>query len=411
MIPNIDILHLSKKPHFLTGSFNRFIYEQIRQMGEFHQAMISYWDKEITGEEENDNQDAFIVVNKNGLRLSRKLCLGLPNRCQAYLFNGITGSDKLVYLWQTARLLPELKPKIIIFYEQYKMGRELRKTVTWPCRFILAQRRFSHFLEKKEFKRHCSLKSFDTIWTQTRAAYRFDKARADRYEPLVKVIPNAVDVQKFKPASREEKRSARAKWDLPDKKFIVLLLSRQVPKKGAHLLLHSWPQILSEEPNAYLWIVGGGDPEYRQYLAKMINVLKVSENARLQGAVNQNDIPTCYQAADLYVFPTLHPEGMANTLLEAAASGLPCIAAEHAGATEHYSKDEVIFVPDPNVEDAFIEPILDLVNNDVLRESLQQAARNKVAHQYGQEIVFNQLRKFYRRQLLEVVYTNHRGSL
>lgn len=411
MMHDVDILHLSKKPHFVTGSFNRFIYEQIRRMDEFRQVMISYWDKEINRPDGKDIDDAFIVVNKKGLSLAHKLYLGLPNRYQAYLFNGITGSDKLVYLWQTAGLLPELKPKIIIFYEQYKMGRELRKLVTWPCKFILAQRRFSHFLEKKEFKRHCSLEAYDTIWTQTHAAYRFDKARADRYEPLVKVIPNAVDLQKFKPASPEEKRNLRAKWKLPDEKFIVLLLSRQVPKKGAHLLLHSWPKILSEAPNAYLWIVGGGDPEYRQYLEKMVSMLDLSENVRLQGAVSQNDIPTCYQAADLYVFPTLHPEGMANTLLEAAASALPCISAEHAGATEHYSKDEVLFVPDPNVEDAFIEPVLNLLKNDALRQSLQNAARRKVEQHYGQENVFNQLREFYHRQLLTVFQTNHKGVL
>ena len=402
MIHDVEILHLSKKPHFVTGSFNRFIYEQIRHLDEFRQVMLSYWDKEENGPDESDIKDTFIVVNKKGLGLSHQLYLSLPNRFKAGLFNGITGSDKLVYLWQTARLLPELKPKIIIFYEQYKMGRELRKVVTWPCKFILAQRRFSHFLEKKEFKRHCSLESFDTIWTQTHAAYRFDKARADRYEPLVMVIPNAVDVHKFKPASPEEKRNVRAKWNLPDNKFTVLLLSRQVPKKGAHLLLHSWSKILSEAPNAYLWIVGGGDPEYRQYLEKMIGSLDLSESVHIQGAVDQNDIHTCYQAADLYVFPTLHPEGMANTLLEAAASGLPCIAAEHAGATEHYSKDEVIFVPDPKVEDVFIKPILDLVKNDALRQSLQDAARRKVEQHYGQKVIFDQLRKFYHRQLLTV---------
>lgn len=403
MIRNIDILHLSKNPHFVNGSFNRFIFEQIRQLDGFSQAMISYWDKENTTAADTDIQDTFFLVNSKGLSLSQKLCLRLPNRYQSSFYNGISGRDKLVYLWQTAKLLRELKPKIIIFYEQYKMGKELRKVVTWPCKFVFAQRRFSHFFEAKEFKKYCSLGTFDTIWTQTHAAYRFDKARADRYEPLVKVIPNAVDTHKFRPASLQEKLNLRAKWNLPDNKFIVLLLSRQVPKKGAHLFLHSWPKILSESPNAYLWIVGGGDPEYTQYLEKMTARLRLSANVRLQGSVDQTDIHTCFQAADLYVFPTVHPEGMANTLLEAAATGLPCIAADHEGVMEHYSKDEVVFVADPNVEDVFIEPVLNLIRNDDLRESLQQAVRMKVEQQYSQENIFNQLKDFYRRQLDTVV--------
>jgi glycosyltransferase involved in cell wall biosynthesis len=400
---NVDILHLSKKPHFMTGSFNRFIYEQIRQLGEFRQMMISYGDKEKKSPAEKGLEDSFVLVNGKGLNIVQKLFLRLPNRSRASWFNGITGPEKLIYLWQIAKLLPRLKPKIIIFYEQYKMGIELRKVINWPCRFVLAQRRFSHFLEKGEFKSYCSLEAYDTIWTQTHAAYRFDKARADRYEPLVKVIPNAVDVHKFRPVSTEQKRNLRAKWNLPEDRLIVLLLSRQVPKKGAHLLLHSWPKILSQAPNAYLWIVGGGDSQYRKYLEKMIGVMDLHENVRLQGAVVQSDIHTCYQSADVYVFPTLHPEGMANTLLEAAATGLPCIAAEHEGAMEHYSKDEIIFVPDPNVEDVFIEPVLNLIKNDALRESLQHAARKRVEQHYSQEIVFDQLREFYHRQLLTVV--------
>jgi glycosyltransferase involved in cell wall biosynthesis len=134
----------------------------------------------------------------------------------------------------------------------------------------------------------------------------------------------------------------------------------------------------------------------------MIGTLDLYSNVRIQGAVDQNDIHTCYQAADLYVFPTLHPEGMANTLLEAAASGLPCVAADHEGAMEHYSNDEVLFVTNPNVEDVFIEPVLNLIRNDALRESLQHAARRKVEQHYSQEIIFDHLKKFYRRQLAAV---------
>jgi len=399
---NVDILHLSKKPHFKTGSFNRFIYEQIRQLGEFRQIMISYGDKKKTSSGEKELEDCFVLVNSQGLNIFQKLFLKLPIRFRAFGSTEAGGPEKLIYLWQIAKLLPQLKPKIIIFYEQYKMGIELRKVIKWPCKFVLAHRRFSHFLEKKEFKRYCSLEAYDVIWTQTHAAYRFDKARADRYEPMVKVIPNAVDVDKFRPVSSEEKCHLRKKWSLPEQRFIILLLSRQVPKKGAHLLLHSWPKILSEAPNAFLWIVGGGDAQYRQYLEKMVGILNLHDSVRLQGPIAQSEVHLCYQAADVYVFPTLHPEGMANTLLEAAASGLPCIAADHQGAMEHYSKDEVIFVADPNLEDSFIEPVLNLIRNETLRESLKHAARKKVEQYYSQEIIFARLKEFYRRQLATI---------
>ena len=65
MMPTVDILHLSKKPHFMTGSFNRFIYEQIRQLDEFRQVMISYWDKETNSGADTDIKDSFFLVNPN----------------------------------------------------------------------------------------------------------------------------------------------------------------------------------------------------------------------------------------------------------------------------------------------------------------------------------------------------------
>ena len=54
MIHDVDILHLSKKPHFEAGCLNRFIYEQIRRMDEFRQVKISYWDKAINSPDEKD---------------------------------------------------------------------------------------------------------------------------------------------------------------------------------------------------------------------------------------------------------------------------------------------------------------------------------------------------------------------
>jgi glycosyltransferase involved in cell wall biosynthesis len=92
-------------------------------------------------------------------------------------------------------------------------------------------------------------------------------------------------------------------------------------------------------------------------------------------------------------------EGMANSLLEAAACGLPCISAEHISGKELYSDSEVLFVSDPNIEHAFVEPVVNLLSNENLRASMQKAVRKKVEKNYSQKVVFKQLRSFYQNQI------------
>jgi glycosyltransferase involved in cell wall biosynthesis len=292
-----------------------------------------------------------------------------------------------------------LKPRIIVCYDGYKLGSLLRRHVTWPCRLVLSQRGLSYFLNSRDAARVYRLQAFDVIWALTYASYRYDRHRMVSYEPLVKVLPNSVDTDVFRPASPEERQAFRARWQLPAEGPIVLLLSRLVPKKGAHLVVHSWPRIVREFPNAFLWIVGGGDKEYVTYLSRMIESLKISGSVRLQGPVPPEATASCYQLSDVYVFPTVFVEGQSRSLMEAMACGLPSIASDHDVAREAYQDGEVQFVADPNVEDAFVPPILLMLRDAAARRRMGADARDTVVGRYSYRVNFEQIADFYSRQL------------
>jgi glycosyltransferase involved in cell wall biosynthesis len=392
----IDIAHLTFRPPFAPGSYNRMVGDQMARLRQYRHVAISYW----SGDVPPGSQDGSLqLVNEAALPRWRKVSLNMPERLRQILCHGIGEPRNVAYAWEALRLLPELKPKIIVCYDGYKLGQLLRPHITWPSRLVLSQRGLSYFLNSRDAARVYRLNAFDVIWSLTYASYRYDRRRMVSYEPLVKVLPNSVDTDVFRPASHAERDALRASWQLPIDGRVVLLLSRLVPKKGAHLILHSWPRILREVPDAFLWIVGGGDARYIEYLNRMIGSLGVGSSVRLEGAVAPDATPACYRAANLYAFPTVFVEGQSRSLLEAMASGLACVSSDHDVAREAYDDSEVRFVSDPNVEDAFVAPIVGMLTNADARERMGDRARSAVVNRYSYRVNFEQIAQFYHRQL------------
>jgi len=395
---HVDVAHLSFRPPFAPGSYNRLVGMQLEHITDLRQTAICYWDQPIPdGAKINDS---LTLVGAGGLSLREKALLSLPAGLFKRRFNHIADRKNLIYLWETLKALREIKPSVIVCYDMYKFGPPLRRAVDWPCRIILNQQGLSYHLPANDAGRLYSLESFDTIWALTRSSYRFERYRVSAYEPMVKVLPNWVNVNQFKPATAAEKKELRARLGLPEDSLVVLWLSRLVPKKGAHAILESWLKITREIPNAFLWIVGGGDRKYENYLKSIAKNLAVEDSVRIQGVVAPEQTVFCYQASDLYVFPTLFSgEGFGLSLLEAMACGLPCVASDHVILQELYPGDVVSIVPDANIAGAFVEPIVKMLGDAKLRSWAGNAARAFAEENFNHEKTLREVKEFYREQI------------
>lgn len=345
--------------------------------------MVSYWSGPPPAE--NAWGDRLLLVDGRGLPLARRLWRRVPERFRGIRSNGISGRDTLTYAWKAIDLAVRLRPRVIVCYDGRKLGRLLRSAIDWPCRLVLAQRGFSYYLDPAEADRLYSLASFDLVWTMTRASYRFDRDRSMLYEPSVHLLANGIDVEAFRaPATSEDKQRARRAFDLPLDRPIVLLLARLVPKKGAHLVVEAWDRVVAEVPDALLWIVGGGANAYVDRLLRTSRALGVEGSVRIHGAVPPERTPASYRAADLFVFPTLWGEGQARSLLEAMASGLPCVVSDRPEARETYAEDEVLFVEDPNFHGQFVGPIVSLLKDPETRRALGERARRAAVGRFSE---------------------------
>jgi glycosyltransferase involved in cell wall biosynthesis len=136
-------------------------------------------------------------------------------------------------------------------------------------------------------------------------------------------VPNAVDTERFRPASAEHRKTLRRQLELPDAP-VVVFTGRLAPEKRLHDLIAIWPEVRVEYPEALLLLVGVGDEQASLARAAGAGV-------RLHGAAD--DVVPILQAADLFVLPS-SAEGLSNSLLEAMATGLPCVATAVGGAPE-----------------------------------------------------------------------------
>lgn len=120
----------------------------------------------------------------------------------------------------------------------------------------------------------------------------------------------------------------------------LLCAARLVPEKNLDILLTAAARL----PDVQLTICGDG-PE-REHLRELAENLDVQ--LRLPGHIEQRSLFELYRDSDAFLFPS-YIEGLPLVLIEAAASGLPVVAADTA-ANREVMGDAAIYCPSDDVE-------------------------------------------------------------
>lgn len=116
-------------------------------------------------------------------------------------------------------------------------------------------------------------------------------------------------------------------------------------------------------------------------------------NVTLHGECAPEEISTALRSADLFLFPS-RSEGFSNSLLEAMATGLPCIATR-VGANEDMLEDSGGILVDVGDVDGLIEALGRLSADHGARARMSSWNLNKVRTAYGRELVLSNLVALY----------------
>lgn len=173
-----------------------------------------------------------------------------------------------------------------------------------------------------------ALRPFSKVWatdyfacTEHAGEYQFGKKAVKQGK--VKIITNAIDIEKFK-FDPEARKRLRKEFGFNDKDFVVGNIGRMIPQKNHLFLIDAFNELKKENSNAKLLIIGDG--ALRSKVDKKIEKLGLQKDVRIEKY--REDANKCYSAMDLFAFPSIY-EGLGMVAVEAQAAKLEVIASKN----------------------------------------------------------------------------------
>lgn len=169
-----------------------------------------------------------------------------------------------------------------------------------------------------------------------------DHQRAQGFKAgkLMYVPGVGIDIAKFSdPISEDERKRVRAEMGVPEDAVLLCSVGELNENKNHSLVIRALAGL--ENKKVHYCIAGDGGL-YGE-LARLSQELDVAERVHLLG--RRNDVPELYKASDAFCFPSFR-EGLPVSLMEAMASGIPCIASRIRGSVDLLGENsEMLFDP------------------------------------------------------------------
>lgn len=140
----------------------------------------------------------------------------------------------------------------------------------------------------------------------------------------ITVIYNAIDNQKFLPATEALRHQLRQQFNIPQQAHCLIFVGSGFERKGLEAAIRA-----VAATNSILLVVGQ-DKDEKRYRG-LAQSLGCEQRIRFMG-VQKQTLPF-YQAADALLIPTLY-DPFPNVILEAMSCGLPVITSQTCGGAE-----------------------------------------------------------------------------
>lgn len=181
--------------------------------------------------------------------------------------------------------------------------------------------------------------------------------------------------------------------NLPEK--VILFVGTLEPRKNVPLLLQAYALLRQRHKLEHRLVLAGGKGWYTQEIERTVHALGLEEVVIFPGFVPQPELPLWYNAAEVFVYPSLY-EGFGLPPLEAMACGTPVIVSTALALTEVVSSAGIQV--DPHDAEALAQALWTLLSDDDLRASLRQAGMER-AQGYSWSRAAQETAKVYHRVL------------
>lgn len=245
------------------------------------------------------------------------------------------------------------------------------------------------------------------------------------------VVPNSVDLERFRPGDRA---AAKEAVGIDAQRPVVSFFGFIYPSKGFREFIEAAAKLREEGVDANYLIVGGavrGEEFFKTVVGRSLQLAALtsdfeSEAKQLVDELDlwdvvrfipfQQDTADLYRATDVVVAPSQGPE-LGRPVIEAAASGVPVVASgSRTGGGVVVPGETGVLVEDFGVE-TLADAVADLLRAPDRREQLGAAARRHAEQNFDQAQNARAIESIYasivpaQRDRIPILYVHHRPQL
>lgn len=137
--------------------------------------------------------------------------------------------------------------------------------------------------------------------------------------------------------------------------IVITYAGRLIREKGLFLLCDAYESLFKKYKNIKLYVAGDGpifDELKKQY----------GDKVNFVGKLDFDNVMALYNDSDIFVYPSMYPEGLPTSILEAGLMKTAIIATDRGGTVEVINQDDLGLIMNENTE-SLVKNLEFLINN------------------------------------------------
>lgn len=210
-------------------------------------------------------------------------------------------------------------------------------------------------------------------------------------EKNIEVIPNFIDLNKFKRISDKENSCFKKKY-APDNEKILMHTSNFRPLKRVQDVVKIFAEVYKKVPSKLLLI---GDGPERSDTERLVREMDLTEKVIFMG--KQDALVELLSIADLFIMPS-QSESFGLSALEAMSCGVPVISSSIGGLPELNVHGESGYIAEIGDVDRMAKYAVDLLTNEKKYQLFSKQARER-AEKFSEDNIVPMYENYYEKVL------------
>jgi glycosyltransferase involved in cell wall biosynthesis len=218
--------------------------------------------------------------------------------------------------------------------------------------------------------------------------------QSDKLKVIASGSSNGIKTVHFNPELHtiNEKQNLKDTLGIKPQDFVYIFVGRLVGDKGINELVKAFSNLSLEIKGVKLLLLGVLESELDPLKRETLSEIETNKNIISVGY--QNDVRPFFSVSNVLVFPS-YREGFPNVVMQAGAMGLPSIVSDINGCNEIIKEGVNGCIIPVKDSETLHKSMKKLFEDDILRNYLQQNARQMIVSRYEQSVVWQAILEEY----------------